>query len=57
MFLTQREAATLIGERTGMPRRAATRLLDAGLAGTPLRTSASLLYEREQVEALAERQP
>jgi len=57
MFLTQRQAAALIGERTGIARRAATRLLNAGLAGTPQRTSASLLYDRDQVLQLTDRAP
>jgi len=56
VLLTQREAAFLIGERTGIPRRAATRLLNAGLAGSPERTSASLLYDRERVVALTARE-
>ena len=57
MFLTQREAADLIGERTGLARRPATLLLNVGLAGTPQRTSACLLYERARVVELTERQP
>lgn len=55
MLLTQRQAATLLGERVGVARRAATRLLEAGLAGTPQRTPACLLYEREAVERLTTR--
>ncbi|WP_432476830.1 hypothetical protein [Nocardioides sp. GXQ0305] len=55
MLLTQRQAAALIGERTGITRRAATGLLNAGLAGTPRRTSASLLYDRTRVVELTDR--
>jgi len=57
MLMTQREAAFLLGERTGISRRAATRLLNAGLAGPPQRTSAALLYDQARVVELAERRP
>lgn len=57
MQVSQRQAAAILGERLGIPRRAANRLLAAKLAGEPARLAGALLYDRAQVEALASRPP
>ncbi|QBR92127.1 hypothetical protein [Nocardioides euryhalodurans] len=55
MYLSRRQAAQLLDQRLGIARRAAERLLAAGLAGEPVVTSSAALYEAERVEALAQR--
>ena len=52
MLISQREAARILTE-VGPSRRLAEKVLATGLAGTPLRSTASLLYDRSRVEALA----
>jgi hypothetical protein len=53
-LLTQR-AATERLRSLGIGPRQARQVLDAGLAGDPLRTSAALLFESERVESLVRR--
>lgn len=52
--ITQRRAAAILQEY-GLPRRAATRVLNAGLAGDSVRTGAILRYDEARVRALIDR--
>jgi len=52
MLISQREAARILSE-VGPSRRLAEKVLASGLAGTPVRTSSALLFDRSRVEALA----
>jgi hypothetical protein len=52
MLISGRRAAARL-EAAGLTNRQARRVLAAGFAGAPVRTSAALLFEQESVEALA----
>lgn len=56
MWVSARQAAEILAE-AGLSRRGAVKLLDAGLAGTPVRTSTALLYEEARVRDLLCRPP
>jgi hypothetical protein len=51
-MISARQAAARLGE-VGVTRRQANEVLEAGLAGPPVRTSSAVLYEEEAVDALA----
>jgi hypothetical protein len=53
-WVSARQAADILARRA-LNRRQARRVLDAGLAGPPVRTSAATLYERRRVLELVER--
>jgi hypothetical protein len=53
-LISARTAATLLGP-AGLSREQARRVLSAGLAGTPQRTSSALLYDEQSVRELAQR--
>lgn len=53
-WVSGREAARILARRA-LNRRQARRVLDAGLAGAPVRTSSATLYERRRVNELIER--
>jgi len=53
LAISQREAVFLLQCESGLTERAARRVLAAGLAGEPTRLPAALLYDRDQVLALA----
>jgi hypothetical protein len=54
MLISKREAAGMLGD-LGLSRRHAEQVLDAGLAGVPAPSSASWLYDLDQVELLSRR--
>jgi hypothetical protein len=54
MWVSGRQAAGILAP-AGLSRRGAERVLRAGLAGEPVRTSSSLLYDEDRVRALASR--
>ncbi len=53
-LISGREAARELAE-IGLTRRQSCRVLAAGLAGAPIRTSSAVLYERHRVRELADR--
>jgi hypothetical protein len=54
MLISKREAAGML-RTLGLSRRHAEQVLDAGLAGTPAPSSASWLYDFEEVDRLSRR--
>lgn len=54
-MLTSRQAEARLLDELGITRRRARRVLACGLAGDPQRTTASLLYDEAQLDALIER--